>query len=122
MEFMQWAVQFGLVILGIVVGSLSILVGLPIWLHHRRSVLKMTGQRGRDIEALHKRIDQLEKECRKLQDQVTEAHVLLADERRDLDKRLEDKLKNIVPDSAAFPDPSASDERSRSDRRARERE
>jgi hypothetical protein len=122
MEFMTLGVQFGLVILAIIVAFFGMVVGLPVYLHHRRTVLKMKGQSNRDIEALHKRIDHLEKECRKLQDQVTEAHVLLADERRELDKRLEDKLKNIVPDAAAFPDASPTDDPLSRSNRKRTRE
>jgi len=119
---MSLPVQFGLLIFATVVGFFGIVVGLPVWLHHRRTMLKLKGQNGRDIGTLHKRIDDLEKQCHKLQEQVTEAHVLLADERRELDRRLENKLAQIAPDAAIIPGADAPDDPSARQRRGRMRE
>ena len=98
MEWMQVAVQFGLLILGTVAVIATMCIGLPIWLHHRRHMLKMKQNGANELQALQSRIDKLEARCSTLQEQVTEAHLLLADERRELDQRLDKRLSQIGPD------------------------
>ena len=64
------------------------------------------GQSGPELQQLRERCDALEKRCAKLEEQVTEAHSLLADEQRQLDK----KLSNILPGESQ---PQSSGERRR---------
>ena len=86
----------GLVGLGIVALTFGILVGFPVWLYHRREMLRMKGTNAKEVQKLRERIDVIEKRCAKLEEQVATAHLLIADEQRALDK----KLSKIVPEHA----------------------
>jgi hypothetical protein len=103
-----------------------IVVGLPVccifglpWLarirrenlEHAREMARIKagkeeGQNGSELQQLRERCDALEKRCAKLEEQVTEAHALLVDEQRQLDK----KLANILPGESQ---PQSSGERRR---------
>ena len=80
-----------------------IVVGLPIYFDHRHKMAKLMSKNAPD-EKLLARIDALEKKCESLQEQVTEAHALLVDERRMMDQKLAHKLAEgsaTIPDEAA---------------------
>ncbi len=79
-----------------VVGTLvffGVVVGLPVWLHHRRRMLELTGIQSEDVEELEAQIKGLEERCRKLEDQVLQLHTALADESRQLDLKLSEVLE-----------------------------
>ncbi len=107
----------GLVGLGIVALTFGILVGFPVWLYHRREILRMRGTAAKDVQRLRERIEGLEKRCAKLEEQVASAHMLIADEQRQLDK----KLSNLVPGGATIPD-DVDDSAGRSKKRERARD
>ncbi|MGD0089104.1 MAG: hypothetical protein ABSE73_04230 [Planctomycetota bacterium] len=81
----------------LVIGSLLIVVGLPIFLYHRREVLRMRGFSDKHTVKLSDRVATLEQRCDKLEERVTEAHLLLADEQRQMDR----KLSALLPDAPA---------------------
>lgn len=90
---------FGLGLLGfagVVALSLGIVVAFPVWLYHRREVLRMRGTNAKEVLKLRERLEVLERRCVKLEEQVTTAHLLIADEQRSLDK----KLSTMMPDHA----------------------
>lgn len=77
-------------------GSMTVLM----WMYFRYEALKLKSKSGgAEVEA-QKRIEALEAKCEKLQEQVTEAHALLVDERRQLDRKL---AAMIPPDSHSAP-------------------
>jgi hypothetical protein len=108
---------FGLGLLGfavVVALSLGIVVAFPVWLYHRREVLRMRGTNAKEVLKLRERLEVLERRCVKLEEQVTTAHLLIADEQRSLDK----KLSKIVPEGAHI---SSESEESSSRSKKRER-
>ena len=77
---------------------------IAYYLRHRERVLKLKYSRAAETKpdtALLARIEALEKKCEMLQEQVTDAHALLVDERRMLDQKLAQKL---AEGAAAIPD------------------
>jgi uncharacterized protein YlxW (UPF0749 family) len=68
-------------------------------------------QNGGESAELRQRLEALEKKCTEMQEQITDAHMLLADERRALDKKL----------AESFPEVSASGSESRTKAPVRER-
>ena len=93
----------------------TIVVGLPVccifglpWLarirrenlQHAVEMAKIKAgkneQSDSDLQQVRERCDSLEKRCTKLEEQLKDAHLLLADEQRALDK----KLASIIPDEA----------------------
>lgn len=105
---LQLVLQLGLAGLAVVALSSLVVVGLPVWLWHRREVLKLKGTHSRDVVKLKERMDELDKRCNKLQEQVTAAHLMLDDERREMDKR----LAQICPEPPAAEDDEKSQRRS----------
>jgi len=94
---MDGAFGLGLVgFAGIVALTLGILVAFPVWLYHRREVLRMRGTNAKEVLKLRERLEVIERRCAKLEEQVQTAHLLIADEQRSLDK----KLSKIMPDDA----------------------
>lgn len=107
---------FGLiVILGSLAFFLATAVGLPILLYHRREMMKMQikSKRERGVE---ERLDELEKRCERLEETTANAHILIADEQRQLDRKLEKKLTTLLPD----PQSPREDSSRRRGRRSRE--
>jgi predicted nuclease with TOPRIM domain len=82
----------------IIAGLSTLGAAASSWLHHRREMakLKIEGkkqkQSGAESDELRQRLEALEKKCAAMQEQITDAHMLLADERRELDKRLAQAL------------------------------
>jgi hypothetical protein len=111
---LELVLQLGLLGLAIVTLSSLIVVGLPVWLWHRREVMKLQGTNARETAKLKDRMDDLEKRCNKLQEQVTAAHLLLDDERRGMDK----KLSQVYPEPA--PPEDGESAKSRERKRVRE--
>jgi len=72
------------------------------WLKHRREMtkLKIEGrqqkQSGSEVEEMRQRLEALEKKCVAMQEQITDAHMLLADERRALDKKLAESFPDVA--------------------------
>jgi hypothetical protein len=95
MGIMDGTWLFAAVVFGSVIVFLVIVIGLPTWFYHRREMMKMKGLARNDTAALGERVTALEKRCDKLEERITEAHVLLADEQRQMDR----KLSAILPDS-----------------------
>lgn len=86
----------------------TIVVGLPVFLHHRRQVLKMKLAKKEEFGALHAKLEKIENRCEKLQEQIVDIHHQLADERRQLDCKLSAMLPEaprpvIMPD---MPEPA----------------
>lgn len=78
--------------------------GIAYYLRHRERVLRLKYSRTAETKpdtALLARIEALEKKCESLQEQITDAHAQLVDERRLLDQKLAQKLSE---GSAAIPD------------------
>jgi hypothetical protein len=121
MEWHEFAMQFGFLIVGVAASFLTIVVGLPVYLYHRRQMLKLKGNNARDVKNLHNRIDELEERCKKLEEQVTDAHCLIADEQRELDRKLERKLSAIVPDPIDPGEPTEPPEPEKSGRHKNDR-
>ena len=71
--------------------------GIPLLLAHAREMEQMKRGANSGTDALHDRVAALEQRCAKLEEQVTEAHLLLADEQRQMDQ----KLAAILPDTPA---------------------
>ena len=112
MEFTGVAVVF-LVMLSLVL-LLFIVVGLPVFLYHRREVLRMKGVSDKQTVKLSDRVATLEQRCDRLEEQVTQAHLLLADEQRQMDR----KLSAILPDAPApQPDPGPETKRRSGERK-----
>ena len=112
---MDGAFGLGLVgLAGIVALTLGILVAFPVWLYHRREVLRMRGTNTKEVLKLRERLEVIERRCAKLEEQVQTAHLLIADEQRALDK----KLSKIVPEGAHISN-EAEDSSSRSKKRER---
>ncbi|MCY3023626.1 MAG: hypothetical protein NTW87_31995 [Planctomycetota bacterium] len=104
-----------LVILGAIVLFFFVVVGLPVWLYHRREVLRMKGLARNETAAVSQRVTALESRCDTLEERVTEAHVLLADEQRQMDRR----LAAMLPDDAVSPDGSQEEAKRRRGERKR---
>jgi uncharacterized protein HemX len=72
------------------------------WLKHRREMVKMKlegqaqRQNGGEAAELRQRLEALEKKCTEMQEQITDAHMLLADERRALDKKLAESFPEVA--------------------------
>ena len=91
----------------VAIGVLSIalffafaLISFPViwyYLWHRRRMQEVRGSHLQQVTNLHERIDKLEKKCHALQEQVTDAHMLLSDERRELDKKLAKSFPDVMP-------------------------
>jgi hypothetical protein len=94
--------------------GLTALMGVILYFDYKEKALK-TKQQGaaEPDEKLLARIDALEKQCAKLQEQVTDAHALLADERRALDQ----KLAAMLPEQ---PISTAAESRTQTPMRVRE--
>lgn len=93
-----------IIIVGIVVG-MPMLIGLAaIWFHHMEKMAKLRGGSSADTEKFAARLEAVEKQCAKLQEQLNDAHAQLVDERRLLDQKLAQKLAEgsaVIPDETA---------------------
>jgi hypothetical protein len=81
-----------------------IVIGLPTYFSHREKMARLRGKGREPEEKLLARIEALEKKCAQLQEQVNEAHILIHDEQRELDRKLAARLEEagaIPSDSAA---------------------
>ena len=76
-----------------IVALALIVVGLPVYFDHRQKMAKLQSKRGEPDTQLMARVEALEKKCEKLQAQVNEAHLLIHDETRQLDRKLFEKLE-----------------------------
>jgi len=90
----------------------------PYYMYHRRRVMEIKGTHAKQVLTLEERVEKLEKRCAAMQDQITDAHVLLADERRLLDKKLSETFPEIIAPAAEPTEPS----KSRTTKRERARE
>jgi uncharacterized membrane protein YhiD involved in acid resistance len=88
-----------------------------IYLSYRKHVLKTHGTHGQEVQALHERIDRLEKKCATMEEKITDAHLLLNDETRELDKKLSKAFPTDMPPVTEEPPAKA-----RTTRRERTRE
>jgi hypothetical protein len=99
-------------IVGIVLGSIALVVVLPRLLRHKLEMAKVrsgavvVNDNSAELVALRTRCEALEKRCEKLEEQVVDAHAQLADERRQLDT----KLASMLPES--FPTGNSAEKRS----------
>jgi len=82
-----------------VFGFLIGIVGLKLWFRYRLEALRIKGGSEAETGQLERRVEALEKQCAKLQEQVLDAHALLADEQRQLDRKLTAMLPD-APDAA----------------------
>jgi hypothetical protein len=93
-----------IVIVAIVIG-MPMLIGLAaVWFKHKEKMASLTRVASAETEKLASRLEAVEKQCAKLQEQVNDAHAQLVDERRILDQKLAQKL---AEGSAAIPDEAA---------------
>jgi hypothetical protein len=113
MDTVQSFLEFGLIAFGIVVGFFSIVVGLPVWLYHRREMARMHGLRARQDGEMRARVEALEERCDKLEERVTTAHNLLSDEQRAMDR----KLAKLLPDDGVATGDEPESRRREDDRR-----
>ena len=90
------------------------------YLWHRRKMAEMRGTQTQQVGAISERIERLEKKCAAMQEQITDAHMLLTDERRELDKKLSKAFPDVMPPMP--PIPEEPEKKSRSARRERTRE
>ena len=74
---------------------LGLVVAFPCWLYHRRVMVRLKGTNAREMAHMREKIMALQQRCEKLEEQVSTAHMLLADEQRQLDR----KLASLLPDS-----------------------
>jgi|GEM_PF-2690906 len=112
--------QMGILGIVLVLGSLLIFlgmtVGLTALLYHRRGMAKMMMESKRSSN-VNERIEELEKRYAKLEESNAHAHMLIADEQRQLDRQLERKLTTLLPDK--MPDHLSEPDGDKSRRRGR---
>jgi outer membrane murein-binding lipoprotein Lpp len=60
-----------------------------------------TPQNNSEVTELRTRLEELEKKCTAMQEQITDAHMLLADERRALDKKLAESFPEVAAENTA---------------------
>ena len=78
----------------------GIVIGLPVYLFHRRRIIEMEREHeNQDINELREKVTRLEEHCEKLQDQIHTLSSNLSDEGRELDQRLT-KLLDTKKDQA----------------------
>ncbi|HLX60721.1 MAG TPA: hypothetical protein VKX17_05510 [Planctomycetota bacterium] len=81
-----------------ILGFFLIVVGLPVYVGYRLKLAEIRAKQTADPNAdLLARIAALEKKCETLQEQVTEAHILIHDEQRELDRKLAARLEAAGP-------------------------
>jgi hypothetical protein len=94
-----------------------------IWyyLYHRRRIAEIKGTHAQQLSALQERVERVESKCAAMQEQITDAHMLLVDERRVLDKKLAESFPEILPPMPPIPEePSASGKQRSNRERSRE--
>ena len=115
MEFLNTTSIAALAVLGVGVALACALVALPFvfsYLYHRRRIAEIKGTHAQQVAALQERIDRVESKCAAMQEQITDAHMLLVDERRTLDKKLAQAFPDILPPLPPIPkEPAASGKR-----------
>jgi hypothetical protein len=119
---MEWLlngfVGLGLVGVAFIITFFMCAIVWPYYMYHRRRVMEIKGTHSRQVTTLEERVEKLEKKCAALQEQITDAHMLLADERRLLDKKLSETFPEIIaPASEPIESP-----KNRSTKRERARE
>jgi hypothetical protein len=80
------------------IGGIGAIVFLK-WLDYRYKASVTPAAKDGKVESLTQRVEALEKQCAKLQEQMLDAHTLLADEQRQLDH----KLAAILPEPSSTP-------------------
>lgn len=83
------------------------ILGLPaIWIYfwHRQNIAKIKGTQAQHMGALQDRLERLEKKCAEMQERITDAHMLIADEQRQLDKKLSESFPDIITPMPPIPD------------------
>jgi len=98
MHVMQEVLEL-LIVVSAFFGTLFGIVALLFWLRYRIKALKTRSGTDGEVAKLAQRLAALEKQCAKLQEQVLDAHTLLADEQRQLDH----KLTAMLPDAPVAP-------------------
>ncbi len=96
-----FAVFSGLVLLAFALLALPFMLS---YLYHRRRMAELKGTHAQHVETLQERMERLEKKCAAMQEQITDAHMLLADEQRMLDKKLAESFPGIVAPMPPIPD------------------
>lgn len=71
----------------------AIVIGLPVYLHHRRRMAQLSGLSDEKVAALRSEIAELRKRCETLERDILVLHEEMADETRVLDR----KLSSILP-------------------------
>lgn len=89
------AITIPAIAMAMVVAVIFITKGLPLVLAHQREWAQTRRGANSGTDELRDRVAALGQRCTKLEEQITEAHVLLADEQRQMDK----KLAAILPDA-----------------------
>jgi hypothetical protein len=90
---------FGLGLVGVAM-VLTFFLCIFIWstfLLYRKRAIEVRGSHAKQVASLEERVEKLEKKCVAMQEQITDAHMLLADERRLLDKKLSESFPEIIP-------------------------
>jgi hypothetical protein len=90
---------FGLGLVGVAM-VLTFFLCIFVWstfLLYRRRAIEVRGSHAKQVSTLEERVEKLEKKCIAMQEQITDAHMLLADERRLLDKKLSETFPEIAP-------------------------
>ena len=101
------------------------LLALPFvlsYLYHRRRMSEIKGTHAQHVETLQERMERLEKKITAMQEQITDAHMLLADERRELDKKLAETFPEIIAPMPPIPDEPSTAPSTRRGHRERTRE
>lgn len=91
-EFLAGAAGLAVAIVGSVLVLVTVCIGLPVWLHHKRRMAEIRGTQAQTIADLQDRLDVMEKKCERLEEQVVECQAQMADEGRELDQRLSQLL------------------------------
>ncbi|MGD0090459.1 MAG: hypothetical protein ABSE73_11115 [Planctomycetota bacterium] len=89
---MGFFVLMGVIVIGVIGAGV-----FAMWLDYRHKASKTGAAAGGKVESLEQRLAALEKQCARLEEQVLQAHVLLADEQRQLDH----KLAAILPEATS---------------------
>src|SRR5258708_18349355 len=91
-----------------ILGTLAIVlpIALPVVLIYRYFVLRMNRINGKEMDKILAKFEALEKRCAKMEDQIVDLHLLLEDEQRKLDK----KLDAILPDTPQSQPPAETSE------------
>lgn len=79
----------------------AIVIGLPVFLHHRRRMAQLSGFSDEKVAALRSEIETLRKRCETLESDILVIHEQMADETRVLDRKLNSILPGDEPENAS---------------------